>query len=108
VVGLPHYLALAALLFAVGAVGVVVRRNALVVLMGVELMLNAVNLTFLAFSRFPLVKVDVWQQAMRGHAAAFFAIAVAAAEAAVGLAIVIAVFRTRETVNVDEIASMKH
>ncbi len=95
-----QYLALAAVLFGVGLVGVLVKRNMLVVFMCIELMLNAANLTFLAFAR----------QAgrMNGHAIAFFVIAVAAAEAAVGLAIVIAVFRTRGTLNVDEVSSLKN
>ncbi len=106
-VGPLHYLVLAAALFALGAVGVVIRRNAIIVLMSIELMLNAVNLTFLTFSRFPLV-VKGNDAPIAGHAAVFYVIAVAAAEAAVGLAIVIAVFRSRLTVNVDEIDSLKN
>ena len=94
------YLALSAALFALGFTGVLVRRNALVVFMCIELMLNAANLTFLAFAR---DRGD-----MTGHISAFFIIAVAAAEAAVGLAIVIAVFRSRGTVNIEEIQTMKH
>ncbi len=104
-----HYLVLAALLFALGAIGVVLRRNAIIVLMSIELMLNAVNLTFLAFSRFPLTPArgaNV-EDLLHGHAAVFFVIAVAAAEAAVGLAIVIAVFRSRVSLNVDEFDSLK-
>ncbi len=93
------YLLLAALLFAIGLVGVLMKRNALIVMMCVELMLNAANLTFLAFAR-QRASVD-------GQAIAFFVIAVAAAEAAVGLAIVIAVFRTRGTLNVDEVAALR-
>ena len=107
-VGPVHYLVLAAALFALGAVGVVVRRNAIIVLMSIELMLNAVNLTFLTFSRFPLAPVARGSEApTMGHAAVFYVIAVAAAEAAVGLAIVIAIFRSRLTVNVDEIDTLK-
>ena len=103
-----HYLVLAAVLFGLGAVGVVLRRNALIVLMSIELMLNAVNLSFLTFSRFPLVATPPMQSGfLAGHAAAFFVIAVAAAEAAVGLAIVIAVFRSRTSVNVDEFDTLK-
>ena len=83
------YLWLAAILFTIGLSGVLVKRNALIVMMSVELMLNAANLTFLAFAR---QFGDVG-----GHAIAFFVIAVAAAEAAVGLAIVIAIYRTRGT-----------
>ena len=100
VVPTPDYLILAAVLFCVGMLGVLIRRNALVVFMSVELMLNASNLTFLAFAR---ERGD-----MTGHISAFFIIAVAAAEAAVGLAIVIAVFRSRGTVNIDELQTMKH
>jgi len=99
-VPLQHYLVLAAVLFTVGTLGVLVRRNALVVFMCIELMLNAANLSFLAFAR---ARGDDG-----GHVSAFFVIAVAAAEAAVGLAIVIAVFRTRGTVQVEEIRTLKH
>ena len=94
------YLYLAAVLFTLGMFGVLVRRNALVVFMCIELMLNAANLTFLAFARQRADDV--------GHIAAFFVIAVAAAEAAVGLAIVIALFRARGTVSIEEIRTMKH
>ncbi len=106
-VGVQHYLVLAALLFALGAMGVVLRRNAIIVLMSIELMLNAVNLTFLAFSRFPLVAASPMGSFLSGHASVFFVIATAAAEAAVGLAIIIAVFRSRASVNVDEFDTLK-
>ncbi len=89
-----HYLALAAVLFTIGLSGVLMKRNALIVMMSVELMLNAANLTFLAFAR--------QAASISGHAVAFFVIAVAAAEAAVGLAVIIAIYRTRGDVNVDE------
>ncbi len=95
-----HYLFLAALLFCIGMLGVMVRRNALVVFMCIELMLNAANLTFVAFARQLGDNV--------GHVSAFFVIAVAAAEAAIGLAIMIAVFRSRGTLNIQEIKTMKH
>jgi NADH-quinone oxidoreductase subunit K len=95
-----HYLTLAAILFAIGMLGVVVRRNALTMFMCIELMLNAANLTFLAFAR---VNAD-----MTGHGIAILVMAVAAAEAAVGLAIVIAVQRVRGTTNADEVRSLKH
>ena len=98
-VQLHHVLGLAGILFTIGAVGVVVRRNALTVLMSIELMLNAANLTFVAFAR---QHGDVG-----GHAIAFFIIAVAAAEAAVGLAIVIAIYRTRGALNVDEVNALR-
>lgn len=96
---LHYYLVLAAILFAIGLVGVLMKRNALIVMMCVELMLNAANLTFLAFAR-QRATVD-------GHAIAFFVIAVAAAEAAVGLAIVLALYRTRGGVNVDEARALR-
>ncbi len=99
-IGLEHYLILSAVLFSIGALGVLVRRNALVVFMCVELMLNAVNLTFVAFSRF--------RGDLDGHVMAFFVMAVAAAEAAVGLAIILALFRSRKTLNVDEADLMRH
>jgi NADH-quinone oxidoreductase subunit K len=95
-----YYLALSAVLFSIGLTGVVVKRNMLVVMMCIELMLNAANLTFLAFSR--------QSGNLSGHAIAFFVMAVAAAEASVGLAIVIAVFRTRGTLNVDEVTALKN
>jgi NADH-quinone oxidoreductase subunit K len=97
---ITYYLVVAALLFVIGMFGVMVRRNALVVFMCVELMLNAANLTFLAFAR--------QRGDDLGHANAFFVIAVAAAEAAIGLAVVIAVFRSRGTVNIQDIRTMKH
>jgi NADH-quinone oxidoreductase subunit K len=92
-------LLLAAFLFAVGLSGVLYKRNALIVMMCVELMLNAANLTFVAFAR--------QTGNATGHAIAFFVIAVAAAEAAVGLAIVIAIYRTRGGVNVDEVRALR-
>jgi NADH-quinone oxidoreductase subunit K len=95
-----HFLILAATLFCLGMFGVMVRRNVLVVFMSIELMLNAANLTFLAFAR---QRAD-----MTGHAAAFFVIAVAAAEASIGLAIVIAVFRSFGTLDIGAIKTMKH
>jgi NADH-quinone oxidoreductase subunit K len=95
---LQGYLFLAAILFAIGLIGVLMKRNALIVMMCVELMLNAANLTFLAFAR--------QRGDLAGHAIAFFVIAVAAAEAAVGLAVVIAIYRTRGAVNVDEVRTL--
>lgn len=84
-VGLSHYLILSALLFVIGTLGVLVRKNALVVLMSIELMLNAVNLTFVAFSRF--------MNHLDGQIVVFFVMAIAAAEAAIGLAIAVSVFK---------------
>ena len=93
------YLYLAAVIFTIGLAGVLLKRNALIVMMSVELMLNAANLTFLAFAR--------QNGNISGHAIAFFVIAVAAAEAAVGLAVVIAIFRSRGAVNVDEVRAIR-
>ena len=95
-----HFLYLAAALFTIGALGVILRRNALIMLMSVELMLNAANLTIVTFGR---VHGDV-----HAHAFAFIVIAVAAAEAAVGLAILVGIFRNRRNINVDELTLMKH
>lgn len=94
-----HYTVLGAVLFTLGAVCVLVRRNPVVMFMGVELMLNAVNLTFVAFGRF-LNSLD-------GQVFVFIVLAIAAAEVAVGLALVVAIFRARDNVDVDEIDSLK-
>jgi NADH-quinone oxidoreductase subunit K len=96
---LDYYLILSAVLFVIGVVGVVTRRNAIIIFMSLELMLNAVNLSMVAFSSF-LGNVA-------GQMCVFFIMAVAAAEAAVGLAIVLALFRNKQTVYVDEINIMK-
>jgi NADH-quinone oxidoreductase subunit K len=98
-VPITNFLWLAALIFTIGLCGVLMKRNALIVMMSVELMLNAANLTFLAFAR--------QTGSVNGHAIAFFVIAVAAAEAAVGLAIVIAIYRSRGGVNVDEVNALR-
>ncbi len=95
-----YYLLLSALLFAVGAVGVLVRRNAIVVFMCVELMLNAVNLTLVTFAR---INGD-----LQGQLMAFFVMVVAAAEVVVGLAIIMAVFRTRRSASVDDANLLKY
>jgi len=94
-----HYLVLAAILFAIGAFGVLLRRNVIVILMSVELMLNAVNVTFAALARKAL--------AVDGQVIVFFVITVAAAEVAIGLAIILANFAQRRTVNADEIALLR-
>jgi NADH-quinone oxidoreductase subunit K len=96
---LGYYLLLSLVLFAIGVGGALLRRNALIVLMSLELMLNAANLTLVAFARA--------QGDMRGQIMAFLVIAVAAAEAAVGLSIVVAVFRIRRTASLDEVNEMK-
>ena len=98
-VGVTHYLVLSALLMAVGAVGVVVRRNVLIIFMSVELMLNAANLAFVAGARS--------LGTMNGQTIVFFVMTVAAAEAAVGLAVILALFRNRQTVAADEISLLK-
>ncbi len=100
-VPLPAYLLLAAALFCIGVGGALSRRNAIAVLMGVELMLNAVNINLVAFWRFTNVA------AMTGQLFALFVITVAAAEAAVGLALIIAIYRQRSTVNVPDLDTMK-
>jgi NADH-quinone oxidoreductase subunit K len=108
---ISYYMALSAILFAIGVIGVLIRRNVIVMFLSIELMLNAVNLTFLTFARFPLLPpatANLGAQMMQGHAAVFFVIAVAAAEAAVGLAIVIAAFRARRSVNVDDFDSLRN
>ena len=93
------FLILSAILFTLGVAGFLLRRNIITVFMSIELMLNAVNLTFVAFS-YQLQKID-------GHIYAFFVMVVAAAEAAVGLAIILTVFKNRSTLQIDEIDSMK-
>ncbi len=93
------YLVLSGILFTIGVIGALTRRNAIVVFMCIEMMLNAVNVSFIALSRF--------LQSMDGVLFAFFLMAVAAAEAAVGLAIFVMIYRSRETINVDEINLMK-
>ncbi|MGZ4811587.1 MAG: NADH-quinone oxidoreductase subunit NuoK [Terriglobales bacterium] len=97
-IGTTHYLVVAAALFAIGTIGVVTRRNVVIILMSIELILNAVNLNLVAFSR-------VWN--LNGQIFSIFVITDAAAEAAVGLGILIAFFRNKETVNVDEIDLLK-
>ena len=98
-VGTFHYLMLAAGLFTVGVIGVLTRRNIMIILMSIELMMNAVNINLIAFS-------DRLQQ-VTGQVFAIFVITVAAAEAAVGLGIIIAMFKNKETMNINEIDLMK-
>jgi len=94
-----YYIALSAILFAIGALGVLIRRNALIIFMSVELMLNAANLAFVAFA-------NTYQQ-MNGQIIVFFVIAVAAAEVAVGLALIVAIFKTKQSIDVDTMSSLK-
>jgi NADH-quinone oxidoreductase subunit K len=98
-VPLSYYLILSGILFACGVTGFLIKRNIITIFMSIELMLNAVNLTFVAFAH-------EWHQ-LSGQIFVFFVMVVAAAEAAVGLAIIIAIFRSRETLNVDQINLMK-
>jgi len=98
---LGHYLALSSIIFGLGAIGFLVRSNVLVQLMSIELMLNSVNLTLVAFNRFT-------PQNHAGQLFAFFVIAVAAAEAAVGLAIVISLFRLKKTIHSDSADTLRH
>ncbi|MFA6223338.1 MAG: NADH-quinone oxidoreductase subunit NuoK [Desulfomonilaceae bacterium] len=98
-VTLEHYLVLSALLFSLGMVGVMFRRNLIVILMSLELMMNAVNLSFVAFSRY--------LGSIEGQVFVLFVMVVAAAEVAVGLAIAVAVFRQRGTININDISLLK-
>jgi NADH-quinone oxidoreductase subunit K len=122
-----HFLVLSAVLFTIGIVGVMLRRNALIVMMSIELMLNAANIAILTFARMHATPIksmltrevggdptggntglDVLTWDMSGHTLAFVVIAIAAAEAAVGLAIVVAVFRTRRHADIDRLTALKH
>jgi NADH-quinone oxidoreductase subunit K len=98
-VGLEHYLTISALLFCLGLLGVIMRRNLLVIYMSLELMLNAANLALVAFSRF--------NGRLDGQVLVFFIITVAAAEVAVGLALIVALFRKRQTAHVEDLTTMK-
>lgn len=99
--GLDHYLILSGILFSIGLTGVLIKRNVVTVLMALELMFNAVTLTFLAFGRFTTPQV------MTGQVFVLFIITVAAAEVALGLALVIAIYRNRETVDITTADSMR-
>jgi NADH-quinone oxidoreductase subunit K len=99
---LTCYLLLSALLFAIGLAGAVTRRNAIIVLIGIELMLNAANLNFIAFWRY-----GAHPEALTGVMFVIFSIAVAAAEAAVGLALIISIYRHRQTTNLNRIESLR-
>ncbi len=98
-VGLEHYLVVSAVLFCLGLLGVIVRRNLLIIYMGLELMLNAANLALVAFSRF--------NNNLDGQVFVFFIITVAAAEVAVGLALIVALYRRRQTAHVEDLTLMK-
>ena len=98
-VGLQHYLAVSMILFCLGLLGVILRRNLLVIYMSLELMLNAANLTLVSFSRF--------NNKLDGQVLVFFIITVAAAEVAVGLALIVALYRKRQSAHVEDLTSMK-
>ena len=94
-----YYVGLSAVLFAIGALGVLIRRNAIIIFMSIEMMLNAANLAFVAFARA--------HEAVSGQVFVFFVITVAAAEVAVGLALIVAIFRTKQSIDVDQLSSVK-
>ncbi len=94
-----YYLGLSAILFTIGALGVLIRRNAIIIFMSVELMLNSANLLFVAYARY--------YEALNGQIFVFFVMAVAAAEVAVGLALIVAIFRTKQSIDVDQMSSLK-
>ncbi|GAB4504820.1 MAG: NADH-quinone oxidoreductase subunit NuoK [Anaerolineales bacterium] len=98
-VPVSYYIVLSAILFALGALGVLIRRNALIIFMSVELMLNAANLAFVAFARV--------FEALNGQIFVFFVMTVAAAEVAVGLALMVAIFKTKHSIDVDQMSSLK-
>lgn len=98
-IGVEHYLAVSIILFCLGLLGVIVRRNLLIIYMGLELMLNAANLALVAFSRF--------NNNLDGQVFVFFIITVAAAEVAVGLALIVALYRKRRTAHVEDLTAMK-
>jgi NADH-quinone oxidoreductase subunit K len=94
-----YYLGLAIILFTLGALGVLIRRNAIVIFMSIELMLNAANLAFVAYARY-------WQS-MNGQIFVFFIMTVAAAEVAIGLALIVTIFKTKASIDVDQISTLK-
>ena len=96
---ISYYVALSAILFTIGELGVLIRRNAILIFMSVELMLNAANLAFVAFARY--------HNALSGQIFVFFVMTVAAAEVAVGLALIVAIFRTKQSIDVDQMSSLK-
>jgi NADH-quinone oxidoreductase subunit K len=98
-VPVSNYIALSAILFTIGSLGVLIRRNAIIIFMSIELMLNAANLLFIAFAR--------TYEALGGQIFVFFVMTVAAAEVAVGLALIVAVFRTKHSIDIDQISSLK-
>ncbi len=98
-VPITYYLGLSAILFTIGAVGVLIRRNAIVIFMSIELMLNSANLLFVVFARY--------YGTLNGQIFVFFVMAVAAVEVAVGLALIVAIFHSKQSINVDELHNLK-
>jgi NADH-quinone oxidoreductase subunit K len=98
-VPIEYYIGLSAILFTLGAIGVLVRRNAIVIFMSIELMLNSANLAFVAFAR--------WYNELNGQVFVFFVMTVAAAEVAVGLALIVAIFRAKHSIDVDQMNALK-
>jgi NADH-quinone oxidoreductase subunit K len=96
---ISYYITISAILFTIGAVCVLIRRNAIIIFMGIELMLNAANLAFVAFAN--------QHQVLSGQIFVFFIMAVAAAEVAVGLALIVTIFRTKHSIDVDQLSSLK-
>lgn len=96
---IQYYIGLSAILFTLGALGVLIRRNAIVIFMSIELMLNAANLAFVAFSRL--------HESLTGQLFVFFVMAVAAAEVAVGLALIVTIFRTKQSIDIDQLNNLK-
>jgi len=105
-VPVSYYIGLSAVMFTIGALGVLVRRNPLVIFMSVELMLNAANLAMVAFSRVTTA-ANGTQGVLTGQVFVFFVMTVAAAEVAVGLALIVAIFRTKHSINIDEMNALK-
>ena len=99
-IGLTHYLIVSALLFSLGIFGIITRKNAILVLMGLELILNSANINFIAFAKYGGMNIE-------GHIAAMFVIVLAAAEVAVALAIVLNIYQNYKRINVDEISKLK-
>ena len=104
-VPISYYLGLSAILFTMGAVGVLIRRNALVVFMSIELMLNAANMAFVAFAR--MYSAINTTSIFNGQIFVFFVMSVGAAEVAVGLALMVAIFRTKQNIDIDQLNSLK-
>ena len=104
-VPINYYIILSAILFTIGVLGVLTRRNALIIFMSIELMLNAANLAFVAFAR--ASEVATGQAFFDGQISVFFVIAVAAAEVAVGLALIVEIFKSKRSIDVDQMSSLK-